>query len=63
MEENRFSRQILSLGRRGHNNLKNGIVSIYNLGGGLGTEICKNLILQGVGILILNDINKSIFYF
>ena len=54
-DESRYSRQILSLGKSSQIKLSNSVVEITNLKGGLGTEVGKNLVLQGVGSLILND--------
>lgn len=56
--DERYSRQILSLGFNSQLKLSNGIIRINNLSGGLSTEVCKNLVLQGIGTIILNDQNK-----
>lgn len=56
-DESRYSRQILSLGKSSQIKLSNAVVEIDNLRGGLGTEVCKNLVLQGVGTIVLNDKN------
>lgn len=56
--DERYSRQILSLGLNSHVKLSESVIRINNLSGGLATEVCKNLVLQGVGCIILNDNNK-----
>ena len=60
MSDSRYSRQMLSLGKSSQTKLTNGVIRIHNLGGGLGTEVCKNLVLQGVGKLILCDTNTIV---
>lgn len=60
IDEKRYSRQILSLGKLSQLKLSNSIIRVNNLEGGLGTEVCKNLVLQGVGTLILNDKNEIV---
>lgn len=56
--DSRYSRQILSLGKSAHNKLSKSTIRINNLSGGLATEVAKNLVLQGVGCLVLNDTKK-----
>jgi len=55
MSENRYSRQILTLGKDSLSNLNNAKVLIIGLKGSLGMETLKNLVLQGVGTIFLQD--------
>lgn len=62
IDENRYSRQILSLGMSSQVKLVNSIVKINGLvdNGILDLEVTKNLVLQGVGGLILSGtINRE----
>ena len=65
--EERYSRQILTLGRDAQNSLNNGSVLVSGISKLLGVEVCKNLVLQGVGnIYILNEgviENEEIYYY
>lgn len=56
--DSRYSRQMLSLGKSAQIKLKDSKVQVNNLSGGLGTEVCKNLVLQGIGTIYLSDNNK-----
>ena len=54
IDENRYSRQILSLGKGSQVKLNNAVIQVFNLDSHLAIEVTKNLVLQGIGGLILN---------
>ncbi|ADO67469.1 putative ubiquitin-activating enzyme E1 [Cafeteria roenbergensis virus] len=54
IDENRYSRQILSLGKSSQVKLNNSIIKIIGLNSNLAMEVSKNLVLQGVGSVILD---------
>lgn len=55
MSENRYSRQILTLGKESLNNLTNAKILVIGLEGSLAMETLKNLVLQGIGTIYLQD--------
>lgn len=58
MSSDKFSRQELTFGVGVQTKLSNCIIRVNNLAEGLATEVCKNLVLQGIGNLILSDNSK-----
>lgn len=61
IDENRYSRQILSLGKSSQVKLNNSVIKIIGLNCNLAMEVTKNLVLQGVGSIILDDIDNILY--
>jgi ubiquitin-activating enzyme E1 len=57
MSESRYSRQILTLGKQAQKSLSQSRVLVINLELSLAMEVLKNLVLQGVGTIYLQDDN------
>jgi len=58
MSENRYSRQILTLGKESHLSITNSSILVLGLKGSFAIEVLKNLVLQGVGTIYLQDEGK-----
>lgn len=61
-QDSKYDRQMRTFGKSASSKIANGVVYVFNLEGGLGTEICKNLVLSGINELHLvdeNTVNKK----